>query len=916
VTKAHPVPPSMPAADVAGSRRVVLRDGSVATVRVATAADAAAMRQFFHNLSPDSRYLRFFTAGEPPDDVIDRLIDSTDPSRNLTLIAERVVDAELQIVATASYTSTTPGSAEAAFAVADRFQGRGLGTALLERLAVAAAERGVRRFQAMTLDHNRSMLEVFRDSGFEIRSKSAGGAVDVQLSLTPSAATVAAEERRHQLATAASLRPLLRPGAVAVVGASRDTASIGRRVLDAVLAAGFSGRVYAVNRRASEVAGLPTFPSARNLPPDVDLAIIAVPADAVLEVVDECAVAGVKSLVVITAGFAEAGALGRRLQDLLTENVRNHGMRMVGPNCMGLLNTDPDVRLNASFSPIVPPGGRLGLMSQSGALGLAILQLATDRGLGLSTFVSAGNKADVSGNDLLEYWEDDPSTAVILLYLESFGNPRHFARLARRIARQKPIVAVKSGRTRSGSLAASSHTAALAASDVAVDALFHQSGVIRADTIDEMFDIGACLEMQPLPRGRRVAVITNAGGPGILAADACEAAGLTLPELSDETRARVTASLPAMASCRNPVDMIASAGAAEYQQTITTLLTSPDVDALLVIFTPVELGRTPEVLDAIRGGVAAGRALGSSDKPVVACILADAGHAVPIETGQERIPAFVFPENAAHALGKIATYSDWCAQPPALFWGFDDVDVDRARAICRDALSARGDAWLTDAEVRGVLAAFGMPLAAGAVARTAEEAVTIATSIGFPVAAKLSSSLITHKTEIGGVKLGLADASTVRQAFVDITAAAGRATPGDTAAGVLIQPMITDGVETMMGVAQDPLFGPLVAFGLGGVHVEILGDVGFRLAPLTDRDVDELLHGIKGFRLLQGYRGHPAADLDALRDLLLRLSRLADTVPEVAELDLNPVMALAPGLGCRIVDARIRVKTTARIGMT
>jgi acyl-CoA synthetase (NDP forming) len=366
-----------------------------------------------------------------------------------------------------------------------------------------------------------------------------------------------------------------------------------------------------------------------------------------------------------------------------------------------------------------------------------------------------------------------------------------------------------------------------------------------------------------------------------------------------------------MASCRNPVDMIASAGAAEYQQTIVTLLTSPDIDALLVIFTPVELGRTPEVLDAIRKGVVAARSMGATEKPVLACILADAGHAVPIEAGEERIPAFVFPENAARALGKIATYSDWRAQPPALFWGFDDVDVERARAICRDAVAARGDTWLADAEMRGVLAAFGMPLAAGAVARTADEAVAIATSIGFPVAAKLSSPLITHKTEIGGVKLSLADASAVRQAFLDITAVAGRAVANDAAAGVLIQPMIAGGVETMMGVAQDPLFGPLVAFGLGGVHVEILGDVGFRLAPLTDRDVDELLHGIKGYRLLQGYRGHPAADLDALRDLLLRLSRLADTVPDVAELDLNPIIALAPGLGCRIVDARIRVKPAA-----
>jgi acetyl coenzyme A synthetase (ADP forming)-like protein len=905
----HPVPPSLPVADTSDSRRIVLRDGSVATVRAASGADLAAMRQFFHNLSPDSRYRRFFAAGDPPDALIERLSDSTNPSRNLTLIAERSVARELRIVAAASYTAITGATAEAAFAVADEFQGKGLGTALLERLAAAATEQGIHGFEATTFMSNTPMLEVFRDSGFEIRSKSAGGSVDVHLSLGPSAAAVAAEERRRQLATAASLRPLLEPGSVAVIGASRDTASIGRRVLDAVLAAKFPGRVYAVNPRASDIAGLTAYSSARHLPAGVDLAVIAVPAPAVLAVVDDCAAAGVKSLVVITAGFAEAGAEGRALQGQLTDQVRNHGMRMVGPNCMGLLNASPEVRLNASFSPIVPPSGHIGLMSQSGALGLAILQLATDRRLGLSTFVSAGNKADVSGNDLLEYWEGDPSTGVILLYLESFGNPRRFARLARRIARQKPIVAVKSGRTRAGSLAASSHTAALAASDVAVDALFHQSGVIRADTLDEMFDIAAFLDMQPLPRGRRVAIVTNAGGPGILAADACEAAGLTLPELSGATRARVVAGLPAMASVRNPVDMIASAGPAEYQHTIEALLTAPDIDTLLVIFTPVEVGRTEQVLEAIQNGVAAARPTGGSGKPVLACVMADAGHATPLETGDERIPAYVFPENAARALGKITTYADWRAQPPALFWGFDDIDVDAARAVCRDAVSARGDTWLNDDEMRRALEAFAMPLAQGSVALTADEAVSAAAAFGFPVAAKLSSSQLTHKTEIGGVKLNLQDARAVRQAFDEI-AAAGRAVAGDAVNGVLIQPMITGGVETMMGIAQDPLFGPLVAFGLGGIHVEVLGDVRFRLAPLTDRDVDELLHGIKGFRLLEGFRGHPAADIEGLRDLLLRLSRLADGVPEIAELDLNPVIALPPGLGCRIADARIRVKPT------
>jgi acyl-CoA synthetase (NDP forming) len=497
---------------------------------------------------------------------------------------------------------------------------------------------------------------------------------------------------------------------------------------------------------------------------------------------------------------------------------------------------------------------------------------------------------------------------VILLYLESFGNPRRFARLARRIGRKKPIVVVKSGRTRSGARAAGSHTAALAASDVAVDALFHQSGVIRADTLDEMFDVAACLDAQPLPPGRRVAIVTNAGGPGILAADACEAAGLKLSELSIQTRERLAAYLPATAGLGNPIDMVASSGADEYRQTIETMLTASEVDSLIVLFTPVYPESSGAILQAIRDGISSGRRAGATGKPVVACLMAERGRPVPLDTGDEQVPAYAFPENAARALGKAAAYAEWRSQTPGLLWGFDDLHVEDARAVCRTAIARHGDGWLTNDEVRRVLQAFGLPLALGGVAQTPDTAAALAAETGFPVAAKLSALEIQHKTDIGAVRLNLVDAASVRNAFEAIVAAARNAVPNAHIEGVLIQPMITGGVETMIGIVQDPVFGPLVAFGLGGIHVEILKDVLVRIAPLTDRDVDELLHGIKGFPLLQGYRGHPAADLGALRDLLLRLSRLADAVPEIAELDLNPVMALAPGLGCRIVDARIRVR--------
>ena len=891
--------------------RVVLRDGTVATLRVTGAADHDALRRFFHELSAESHRRRFFGMAEPAETLIDAFCDSNNPTRQSTVVALRLVDGELRPIAVGSYIDLGNRVAEAAVAVGDAFQGKGLGTILLERLATMAAASGFQRFEAMVLPENHAMLEVLRDSGFEIRSKSDRDAVTVLLTRSPTTESVTAAERRHALATTRSMRPLLAPKTVAVVGASRDSGSLGRRILDAIVAGGFAGPVYPINPKVSEVDGLRCYASVADAPRGIDLAIVAVPTSLVLQVVAECAAVGVKSLVVITAGFAEVGVAGRALQQELVDLVRGHGLRMVGPNCMGLLNTAADVRLNASFSPIVPPAGRVAFSSQSGALGMAILQLAIERRVGLSSFVSVGNKADVSSNDLLEYWEADPDTAVILLYLESFGNPRRFARLARRIGRTKPIVAVKAGRTRAGIRAAGSHTAALAASDIAVDALFHQSGVIRADTIDEMFDLAACLEAQPLPPGRRVAIVTNAGGPGILAVDACEAAGLTVAPFSAGTQARLSAFLPPEASIGNPIDMIASAGPDAYRRAIEVSLTSDDTDALIVIYTPVDPRTSGETLQAIREGIAAGRRAGATHKPVLGCLMAGDGRPLPLDLQSERIPVYIFPENAARALGRAAAYASWRAQPPALPWSFEDIRVDQARAVCRHALDTRGDGWLTSDEVRVVLGAFGLPLVGEILAHSEEDAVAAARVIGFPVAAKLASRRVTHKTDVGGVELNLASEDAVRRAFAEVLAR-GRTHVADADIdGVVIQSMVSGGIETMIGIAADPLFGPLIGFGLGGIHVEVLGDVRFRVTPLTDRDADELLHEIRGLPLLLGYRGHPPADLDALREILLRVSRLAADVPEIAELDLNPVIALAPGHGCRVVDARVNVRMVA-----
>jgi len=884
-------------------------------VRTAAPSDHQAMRRFFHELSPESRWHRFFVAGEPPEHVVDLFCTAAEPAHSLTLIAGRRAGQDERIVAVASYFRVDATVAEVAFAVDDRQQGKGIATLLQERLAAFASASGFERFQATTMPDNRAMIEVFRDSGFEVRSRFDDALVEVELSLRPSDRSVAAGEERRRLATTASLRPLFAPRAVAVVGASQDPASVGGRIMTALTSAAFSGVIHPVNLHGAPVHGLPSRRSARDLPAGVDLAIVAVPASAVLGVVDDCAAAGVKAMVVVTAGFAEVGAEGRALQQQLVDKVRGYGMRMVGPNCLGLLNTDPAVRLNASFSPLFPQAGHLALSSQSGALGIAILGLAAARDVGLSQFVSVGNKADVSGNDLLEYWEGDARTRVLLLYLESFGNPRRFARLARRISRSKPIVVVKAGRTRAGSRAAGSHTAALAANDAAVDALFHQSGVIRAGTIDEMFDIATCLDAQPLPKGSRVAIVTNAGGPGILAADACVAAGLTVAEFSPATCARFSAFLPPTASVANPVDMVASAGPHEYQQAIEVAATTDDADALIVLFTPVDTARAEDILAAIRDGIRTSRARGGDAKPILACVMTDGRPPVPIRIGDETVPTYPFPENAARALAKIVTYATWRSQPAGLLPAFEDVRVDEARVICRRALDRQGDGWLSTADTRAVLTAFGFPLAAGAIARSADEAAAHAARLGFPVAAKLASRRVIHKSDIGALRLNLKTAEEVRIAFHAIRACAPEPAPPDdpeNADGVLIQSMAADAVETIVGATTDPLFGPLVGFGLGGTQVELLGEMRFRVAPLTDRDADELLREGRGARALQGYRGRPAADLDALKDVVLRTSCLAEALPEITELDLNPVMAFAAGNGCAIVDARISVAMPRR----
>lgn len=735
-------------------------------------------------------------------------------------------------------------------------------------------------------------------------------------------------------ASRAGLDAIFRPKSIAIVGASRVRGSIGAEILHNVMEHGFTGVVYPVNAKADSVQSVKAYPSVLDIPGPVDLAVVVVPAPFVLAVLEECGKKGVKGAVVITAGFKETGPAGARREQAIVACARRYGMRLIGPNCLGVLNTEPGVMLDATFAPSFPPHGRVAFSSQSGALGLAILDYAIELNVGISHFVSIGNKADVSGSDLLEYWEHDPNVGVILLYLESFGNPRRFASVARRVARHKPVIAVKSGRTAAGVRAAASHTGSLAGSDVAVDALCKQTGVIRTETIEELFDVGMLLAHQPVPRGNRVGIVTNSGGPAIMASDACESHDLVVPALDPATTAALKSLLVPEASVRNPVDMIASATPEAYERAVQLMLADPNIDSLLAIYVTPIVTRPLDVAQAIvRGAHAAAESLkqlGLPPKPVLTCFMGSHGVPDGLRSLQEgNIPSFMFPESAAIALARAARYGRDLMRregKPVDFPGVDRARGERAIATARERIAGAGcgncaacggcgleseasDAlWLEPAEVRELLAAYGLRTPEAIHASTAEEAASRAARIGFPVAIKLASNTITHKSDVGGVVLNVDSADEARRAFDGIRHQLVELGRGDEMGGVLIQPMVRDGVEVIIGVTREPSFGPIVMFGLGGVHVEILGDVAFGIHPLTDVDAEELVREVKSFKLLEGYRGAPPADIAALEEALLRVSRLLDDHPEILEMDLNPIKALAPGHGCVVVDARVSIR--------
>ncbi|MBW4722232.1 bifunctional acetate--CoA ligase family protein/GNAT family N-acetyltransferase [Saccharothrix obliqua] len=841
---------------------VVLSDGGTVHLRPITPDDGERLLAFHGRLSERTRYFRYFGPyPRMPRRDLERFttVDHADRVAFVALLGD-------DIVAVGRYDRLGGGgSAEVAFVVEDAHQGRGLGSILLEHLAAAARERGLSRFTAEVLAENGQMVRVFRDAGYSVSRAFEEGVLHLEFDIDPTEESVAVARAREQAAEARSVHNLLHPRSVAVIGASTDPTKIGHAVLAHLLEGVFHGPVYPVNAEHRSVRGVRAYPSVLDIPDDVDLAVVAVPAASVDDVMDACLAKGVKALVVVSSGFGETGPGGLSAERRLAAEARAHGMRVVGPNALGVLNTDPAVRLNATLAPALPVRGRTGFFCQSGALGTAILATAASRGLGLSTFVSAGNRADVSGNDLLQFWETDPATDVVLLYLESFGNPRKFARLARRLGRTKPIVAVKSGRH--------AVTPALAATSVAVDessvqALFEQAGVIRVESLAQLFDTALLLAHQPLPAGPRVAVVGNSTAIGLLAADTALAQGLEL--------------------AGPPVDVGAQAGPEAFAAAVRDALANPGTDALVVVFVP------PLAVP----GTAFARALRdvAGTKPIVSTFLAVEG--VPEELavpgpggapGRGSVPSYPSPERAVMALARASRYARWRSAPQGRFARPDGVDPAAAHELVESLrLGETGERRLDDDTAVRLLACYGVPVVPFRVASSEDAAVAAARELGHPVAVKATDERLRHRTDLVGVRLDLTGDDAVRTAYRMLAEVSERP-------DVYVQRMAPKGISCVVGLQDDPSFGTLVSFGLSGVVSDLLGDRAYRAVPLTETDAKALVRAPKAAPLLAGYRGGESADLPALEDLVLRLAALAEDVPEVREVALEPVLASAAG---------------------
>ncbi|KQV76337.1 CoA-binding protein [Aeromicrobium sp. Root344] len=861
---------------------VLLKDGRVAQLRPILEADADRLVEFYSRVSEQSKYFRFFAPYPTLSDKDVTRFTTVDNDRRVAF----VVTLHATIIGVGRYDAITDDEAEVAFLVEDAHQGRGVGQLLLEHLAQAGRERGIRTFVADVLPSNSRMQQIFREMGYQVDGMVDGGVTRLTLRIEPTDLAVGVMRAREQRAEAASIERIFRARSIAVIGASRRQNSIGQAMVRNLVLGDFSGSVYAVNSQAEAVSGLPAYKTVQDIPGEVDIAIVAVPAESVNDVVLDCAAKGVHGLVVISAGFAEEGPEGRQRQRTLLGLSRSYGLRLIGPNCLGFINTAPDLQLNASLSPSMPPQGRVGFFCQSGALGTAILESVSRRGLGLSTFVSAGNRADVSGNDLLQYWQEDDSTEVILLYLESIGNPRKFSRIARRVSRTKPIVAVKSGRSTQG--VPVGHTVKrTSAPQSAVDAMFRQAGVIQVDTLDEMFDVAQLLAHQPLPRGNRISIVGNSDAVALIVADAASAAGLQVAE---------------------PISLGADANADDFEAAIEHAIASPDIDALVAVYVPPLNTSGEEVANVL---AAVGE---QSDKPIVSTFLGSEG--VPVllrvpdllggSAGRGSVPSYAAPESAVRALARVVNYAEWAAKDHGEFHLALDHRTGDARTLVRQVLAAapRGAILSTD-QVHALLACYGIDLWTWINVHSRDEAIAAGEKLGWDVVLKAGSEHLRTRPDLAHVWRNIHGPDEMGEAWDDLTTWKGMRK--DTK--FFVQRAAADGIQVSFSVTEDPLFGPLVSFGLAGAPSELLGDRSYGIPPLTDLDAEGMIRDLRSAPLLYGYRGSDAVDVDTLQDIIVRLAAMKDDLPEIAELDLEPV--LVHGKGYTALSARAKVVPSA-----
>jgi acyl-CoA synthetase (NDP forming)/RimJ/RimL family protein N-acetyltransferase len=875
----------------------LLSDGTTIEIRPAQPDDVGAVREMHQQMSPSNAYFRFFSfSPQAPEREAQRICRPEDP-QHAALLA--LLDGELVGVASYEPTART-GVAEIAFAVSDEMHGRGVATLLLEHLVSLARQRRLLAFAAETLPENIAMQRVFADAGLPVERQFKDGVIELTIPLPGHEGGsldnyLDAVADRASRADIASLQHLLRPESVAVIGAGRRRGSVGREILHNIVAGGFAGPVYPVNPRGHSMEGLSCLASATDLPVGIDLAVIAVPPPEVPGVAADCGRRGVHALIVITASLGGGGA------DLLAI-CRRYGMRLVGPNCFGVAS--PQARLNATFAAGAPAAGSTGLVMQSGGVGIALLEHLRRLGTGVSSFASVGDKFDVSSNDMLTWWEQDGQTRLAVLYVESFGNPRGFARTARRVGRKLPVLTVIGGRSAAGQRAAASHTAASATPLVTQEALFGQAGIIATHSLGDLVDAAALLASQPLPAGRRVAIVSNAGGAGVLAADACYDSGLTVAVLEISTQRRLSRFLPPGATVSGPVDTSATVSVSAFRDCLQTVAADDGVDAILAIGVPTAIADlSVAVLTA------------PVSKPLAAVLL-DRAEAVTladraVHSGEQtadlepRLPIYSYPESAARALGHAASYREWRDSQHGQVPELAGIDAAGAHALVAAYLADRADGgWLAAADAAALLASYGIVMVETRSVIDADAAVAAATDLGGHVVLKADVIGLVHKTDAGAVKLDLRTSAEVAGAYTALAEVFGA-----DLRRVLVQPMLSGGVETIVGVVQEPVFGPLVVFGLGGVATDVLGDRAARLAPLTDSDAEQMIAGVHAAPLLFGHRGSAAVDTAALTGLLLRVSRLADDLPEVAELDLNPVIARPDG--AHVVDVRIRIAPSA-----